>query len=229
MMTKLATSLYLSVLAVACTAPVNAQPTRKQATAVMRNAEAKEVCPYTKMAPFAPELMDEVRPRHPEVMLKISNQIKLETPAGNELFAAVAQVSHTAPEKPHTFAQKLVDEELAKHPDIVILVFHVVNKDESDYPIIASNIGRYGKKADEDDLRVIQTGKPNLEVNAAGNHFEVEMALHDASQRTLGAIAVVYNYKNGDSKEALQKKAESVRAEVERQIPSLDKLLEAAQ
>ena len=126
--------------------------------------------------------------------------------------------------KPNTYAQKLVDQELAKHPDIVILVFHVISKDGSDYPIIASNIGRYGKKADEDDLRVIHTGKPNLEVNTAGNHFEVEMALHDTSKKTIGAIACVYNYKNGDDKEALHKKAEAVRAEVEKQIPSVDKL-----
>jgi hypothetical protein len=126
--------------------------------------------------------------------------------------------------KPNTYAQKLVDQELAKHPEIVILVFHVTNKDGSDYPIIASNIGRYGKKADEDDLRTINTGKPNLEVNTAGNHFEVEMALHDTSKKTIGAIAVVYNYKDGDDKEALHKKAEQIRAEVEKQIPSVAKL-----
>jgi hypothetical protein len=139
-----------------------------------------------------------------------------------------AQSADVAAEKPHTYAQKVVDQELAKHPDIVILVFHVVNKDGSDYPIVASNIGRYGKKADEDDLRVIHTGKPNLEVNATGNHFEVEMALHDTSKKVLGAIAVVYNYKSSDNKEALHKKAEAVRAEVEGQIPSVDKLFEAA-
>ena len=135
-----------------------------------------------------------------------------------------AQSADVAAAKPNTYAQKLVDQELAKHPEIVILVFHVINKDGSDYPIIASNIGRYGKKADEDDLRTIHTGKPNLEVNTAGNHFEVEMALHDSSKKTIGAIAVVYNYKNGDDKEAMHQKAEQVRAEVEKQIPSVDKL-----
>ena len=127
--------------------------------------------------------------------------------------------------KPHTHAQKLVDETMAKHKDIVILVFHVTNDDGSDYPIIASTIGRYGKKADEDDLRVIKTGKPNLEVNATGNHFEVEMQLHDTSKKVLGAVAVVYNYKAGDDKEAFHKKADNVRAEIEKQIPSLKKLL----
>ena len=71
---------------------------------------------------------------------------------------------------------------------------------------------------------VIHTGKPNLEVNTAGNHFEVEMALHDGSKKTIGAIAVVYNYKKGDDQEALHQKAEAIRAEVEKQITTVDKL-----
>jgi len=142
------------------------------------------------------------------------------------LFAQTPDAANTSA-KPHTNAQKLVDQELAKHPDIVILVFHVISKDGSDYPIIASNIGRYGKKADEDDLRVVHTGKTNLEVNAAGTRFEVELALHDASKKTIGAIGVVYNYKNGDDKEALHKKAEQVRTEIEKQITTVDKLNES--
>jgi hypothetical protein len=136
---------------------------------------------------------------------------------------ALGQSTNTAA-KPNTYAQKLVDQELAKHPDIVIFVFHVISPDGSDYPIIASNIGRYGKKADEDDLRVIHTGRPNLEVNATGNHFEVEMALHDASKKVIGAVACVYNYKKGDDQEALHKRAELVREEVEKQIPSVEQL-----
>lgn len=137
----------------------------------------------------------------------------------------VSQTTEGTADKPHTYAQKLIDQGLARHPEIVIFVFHVKNADGSDYPIIASNIGRYGKKADEDDLRVIHTGKPNLEVNTTGNHFEVEMALHDSSRNVLGAIAVVFNYKAGDDKEALHQKAEKIREEVERQIPSLAKLI----
>jgi hypothetical protein len=129
--------------------------------------------------------------------------------------------------KAHTYGQKLVDQALVKHPDIAILVFHVVSADGADYPIVASNIGRYGKKADEDDLRVIRTGKPNLEVNATGNHFEVEMQFHDTAKKVIGAIAVVYNYKNGDDKNALHKKAEQVRAEIEKQVSSAQKLSES--
>src|SRR5260370_32778477 len=109
-----------------------------------------------------------------------------------------AQSTDAAAAKPNTYAQKLVDKELAKHAEIVILVFHVISKDGSDYPIIASNIGRYGKKADEDDLRTIHTGKPNLEVNAAGNHVEGGEALHDGSKKTIRALARDYHCQKGD-------------------------------
>ena len=127
-----------------------------------------------------------------------------------------------------TYAQQLVDEILAKHPEVVILAMHVKSPSDPEYPIIASNIGRIGKKADEDDMRVINTGKPNLEVNEAGNHFEVELTLQDASRKTIGALGVVFNYKPGDDKAAFQKKAEQVRDELRARIPVEKKLFDPA-
>jgi hypothetical protein len=143
--------------------------------------------------------------------------------------AALPLLAQTTDVKPNNLGQKIVDQEIVKHPEIVVLVFHTINKDKSDYPITASNIGRFGKKADEDDLRCIKTGKANLEINKTKPQFEVEMRLHDSSKKNIGAIAVVYPYKPGDDKEALRKKAEGVRAEIEKQIPSVEKLTEPAQ
>src|SRR5581483_12374156 len=111
-------------------------------------------------------------------------------------------------QQPKIFAQKLLNETLAKHTEVVIMAFHVTPPNQPQNVIIASNIGRIGKKADEDDMRVIQTGKPNLEVNKAGNHFEVELTLQDKAGKTIGAAGVVFNYKAGDDKKKLQKKAE---------------------
>src|ERR1700687_5091952 len=107
------------------------------------------------------------------------------------------------------YAQKLLDETLSKHKDVVIMAMHVTPPGKTDNVVIASNIGRIGKKADEDDLRVIQTGKPNLEVNKAGDRFEVELLLQDLSHRTVGALGLVFPYKAGDDKLALQRKAEA--------------------
>lgn len=130
--------------------------------------------------------------------------------------------------QPLTYAQKLVNDTLAKNKDVVIMAFHVTPPDQTENVIIASNIGRIGKKADEDDMRVINTGTTNLEVNKTGNHFEVELPLLDKTGNRIGAAGIVFNYKEGDDKQKLAKRAEQVRDQMKKQIPSKEKLFEPA-
>jgi hypothetical protein len=77
-------------------------------------------------------------------------------------------------------------------------------------------------------MRVIDSGKPNLEVNKTGNHFKVELVIQDQSGKTIGAMGVVFMYKDGDDKAAFQKKAEELRDEMRDQIPGVEKLFEPA-
>jgi hypothetical protein len=137
-----------------------------------------------------------------------------------------APAAWKAPTSGKIFAQKLVEETMEKHPDLLIFVYHVTPPGQTGNVIVASNIGRIGKKADEDDMRVINTGKPNLELNSYGDHFEVEMALKDGAGKTIGALATVFAYKGGDDKEKLHQKGESIRLEVEKQAPTKAKLFE---
>ena len=120
------------------------------------------------------------------------------------------------------FAQKLIDEALAKHPQVLLLAIHA---GAPKYDIIASNFGRIGKLGDEDDLRCIHTGKDNLEVNQKGNHFEDQTPLRDKNGRIIGAIGIVFSYKPGDNKEELQKVAREVSNEMQAQIPDAHRLL----
>ena len=145
------------------------------------------------------------------------------------LLAAVAALPLSAEDAPKTYAQKLVTETLAKHHELIILVMHVTPPNSAENVIIASNIGRFGKKADEDDMRVINTGKNNLEVNEKGDHFEVELPLLDGAGKIIGALGTVYNYKKGDDKAQFEKVAIGIRDELRKQIPTKDKLFEAAQ
>ena len=133
----------------------------------------------------------------------------------------------SAQEGKKIYAQKLVDETLANHKEDVIMAMHVTPPGKTDNVIIASNIGRIGKKADEDDMRVIETGKPNLEVNKKGDHFEVELVLQDQSGKTIGAVGIVFMYEKGKEAE-FQKKAEQVRDEMKQKTPTLAKLFETA-
>jgi hypothetical protein len=140
------------------------------------------------------------------------------------MFVLVASAPTSAAAK--TYAQELVDRQIAKHPEVVVMAMHVTPPKASENIIIASNIGRIGKAADEDDLRVVNTGKPNLAVNKAGDRFEAELVLQDASLRPIGALGVVFPYKAGDDKIALQKKAEAIRDDLRRRISHAGNLME---
>jgi len=50
--------------------------------------------------------------------------------------------------------------------------------------------------------------------------------LLDQNGNRIGAVGIVFNYKAGDDKTKLAKKAEQVRDEMAKQIPSKDKLFE---
>lgn len=121
--------------------------------------------------------------------------------------------------KPAAYAQKLAEEALAKHPEVILIAIHAQPPGHKNL-IVASNFGRIGKIGDEDDLRCIRTGKSNLELNSTGKHFEDELILLDASGKTIGALGVVFNYKVGDSKAALAKIADQVRDEMKAKLPT---------
>jgi hypothetical protein len=99
------------------------------------------------------------------------------------------------------YAQKLLDETLVKHKKVVIMAMHVRPAGKTENVIIASNIVRIDKKADEDDTRVIETGNPNLEVDKKGDHFEVELVMQDQSGKTIGAVGIVFMYERGKEAE----------------------------
>jgi hypothetical protein len=142
--------------------------------------------------------------------------------------AAIALPLHAgstvAPEK--IYAQELVNQMVATYPDLLVVAMHVTPPKAFENVIIASNIGRIGKKADAEDLKVIRTGETLAKVNKNGDRFEVELVLHDASQKPIGALAIVFPYRAGDDKSQFEKRAEMIRDELGRQIPQAAKLME---
>jgi hypothetical protein len=54
----------------------------------------------------------------------------------------------------------------------------------------------------------------------------VEMALKDGAGKTIGAVATVFAYKEGNDKEKLHQKGEAIRLEVEKQAPTKAKMFE---
>ena len=126
-----------------------------------------------------------------------------------------------------SYAQELVDRTVAANPDLLVVVMHVTPPKAAENVIIASNIGRIGKVGDEDDLRVIKTGEPNLEVSHGGNRYEVELVLRDAAGENIGALGLVWPYKAGQDKAPFEKKASAIRDGLQRRILNLANLMDA--
>ena len=127
----------------------------------------------------------------------------------------------------NNYSQKLVDDLFDAHPELVILCAHTIpdGKPDTAMTISGCTIGRIGKAPDEDDLGVIRTGQERLEINETGDRFEDEMAIHDASGKTIGALGTVFNFKAGDDKMALRAKAHEILAAFEAKGTSAAKLL----
>jgi hypothetical protein len=130
--------------------------------------------------------------------------------------------STRAPEK--IYAQELVNRIVAKYPDLLVVAMHVTPPKGSENVVVASNVGRIGKKADAEDLKVIRTGETLAKVNKNGDRFEVELVLHDALRNPIGALALVFPYKAGDNPSQFKKRAEMIRDELGAQIPQVAKL-----
>ena len=125
-----------------------------------------------------------------------------------------------------SYAQYIVDDELAKHRDLMILAIHATTPKNSDPEILASNIGRIGKKADDDDMRVVRDGKTNLEVNKDLMRYEVELPLDDSAGKRIGALGVVFELTAHTDQKARHAEAIRIRDEIARRIPSAAKLVE---
>jgi iron complex outermembrane receptor protein len=129
---------------------------------------------------------------------------------------------------PHgTYAQFLVDDTLARHPEVEVVALHArAPQGGADYPIVASNIGRIGKPADASDLEVIKTGTSHTAVDAQGARVESKVVLQDASGNAIGALAVIFPYRKIENEAALQRQAEKIRDELRGRIFNVASLYE---
>ena len=168
-------------------------------------------------------LHGKARPALVKEALAIRNELARRTSyAGNLVQAAVDD-----PNLPlDSFAQHLVDRELARHRDVLILAIHATTPKNADPEILASNIGRIGKKADGDDMRVVRDGKTNLEVNKDLMRFEVELPLKNAAGERIGALGVVFPLTAHTNQKAKHAEAIRIRNEIARQIPAPARLVQ---
>jgi hypothetical protein len=131
----------------------------------------------------------------------------------------------TAPStKERIFAQALVEDTVAKHPELAGLGLATIPADGNDCVTIADTDPKeLGDKCDKGELAVMKTGKSTVEKE--GDGYDVTLPLH-ISGKTVGIIGMDFNL---DQQEAgLLDRANAIAKEIETQIPSKAKLFEPA-
>jgi iron complex outermembrane receptor protein len=118
--------------------------------------------------------------------------------------------------------QALVERQLSLRPGLVTIALHVALPGRPN-AIIASNFGRIGKAADEDDSNVIDHGAILQEVTNGGRRLAVELPMLDRGGRVIGALSTSFLL-GPDGRDAAYRAALEVRDDLARAIGSLDSL-----
>ncbi|HEV7447459.1 MAG TPA: hypothetical protein VGO18_33130 [Steroidobacteraceae bacterium] len=127
------------------------------------------------------------------------------------------------------YAQTLVNEQMARHPELLVLGMHAPKPGAKDSHMIAANLDRIGKADDEDDLAVAQERKTILAPNVKEpTKFEVAVPLKDASGKVIGSLSTVFKYAAGDDEVKMHSAALAIRDEMAKKIPSVAALFKPA-
>lgn len=126
--------------------------------------------------------------------------------------------------KGRIFAQALIEDTLAKHPELSGLELATAAPDGHEcVTIAATDAKEIGEKCDNGDLAVMRTGKPSVEKES--DSYDVTLPLQIGGTR-IGIIGMDFKL---DQKEAgLLDRARAIAREIESRIPSKSKLFETA-
>lgn len=125
------------------------------------------------------------------------------------------------------YAQKLVNDTMAQHPELVVLGIHATPPGTTTQRIIAINLDRIGKVDDPEAKSVTLEHKIILEPNLKDpTRFEVQVWMKDAAGRQLPVeVAIVFDKnKAGDDVVELLRKALAIRDAIAAKLPTFEAL-----
>lgn len=122
-------------------------------------------------------------------------------------------------------AQKIVLEELSAHPLLRRIGLHVIPPGGQAMILIANgNETRLGIHTSEGDFAAVKGGKTYGQLVEDGRFYNMKMPMTDASGRPIGILVMEIAGTDAGSEAEAARKAEAIRAELAKQIPSLEAL-----
>jgi hypothetical protein len=127
------------------------------------------------------------------------------------------------------FAQALVDRELQRHPDVLVLAFHAQIPGEPINRVIAINRAQWDKfqwrPSDDIDTDTARSQKTIVQVIPATHRMEVHMPFRAKTGETIATFVCVWSFKDEEQAPDLMRKSQLIRDEITPQTASLLQLL----
>lgn len=131
-------------------------------------------------------------------------------------------------QKPKIFAQKVVEDIKAAHPEITSLELAASrSKSGSCQTIAATEAKEIGQKCDKDELTAIRTNKPFIEEEKTG--FDATMPIHDTGGEIIGTVGMDVAKEAGLTRAAVESRAARIVSEIEKRLTSREQLFRPAQ
>ena len=129
---------------------------------------------------------------------------------------------------PKIYAQKLVNETLAAHPDIMGLEILAASAGKECTTIASDEELGIGEKCDKDEYTVMKTNAPLVDKTKehGKEFFDVNVPIHDANGKIMAIVGV--DFKPDPKQTAAQASdgAQKIAKEIEAKVPSKEKLCE---
>jgi hypothetical protein len=145
------------------------------------------------------------------------------------LYAAASSAQTPQLPTPKIYAQKLVNETLAAHPDLMGLEISAASVRTDECTTIASDeeLG-IGEKCDQDEHSVMKTDKPLVDKTKEHGQafFDVNIPIHDANGKVLAIVGIDFKPDPKLTAAQASERALQIAKEIEAKVPSRDKLYE---
>ena len=141
----------------------------------------------------------------------------------------VANAAQAKPSAPKIYAQRLVEETLAMHPEITGLEIATTPPTKSQCITIASNESKgIGEKCDKDEFTAMKTNKPFVEKEMENGKevYDVTVPIHDVDGKIIGTAGIDFKPDPKQSDPQVTEHSQRIAKELESKVKSKEKLFE---
>jgi iron complex outermembrane receptor protein len=127
------------------------------------------------------------------------------------------------------YAQKLVEETLAAHPELVGLELAATPPTKSQCVTIASSEAKgIGEKCDKDEYTALKTNKPFVEKEKENGKevYDVTIPIHDADGKVIATAGIDFKPWPDQAEAWVTERSQQIAKELESKVKSKEKLFE---